>query len=294
MLTLFVDEIDHLTPHWSQRYPYNEFCPFASNGHGGHARAGCTAVAGANVLYYLHNKIGLPATMVSQAIYDEGDNEWLFHSPSSSVWSAMDTLSVYGLNYYNLPESIMIGHVGKMIGTHYGGNYSWAWFSNLKSNLFSPYGISCSQGDYDEAIVASSLLNLMPVIITASNLLIPIDFDIHVFVADAYRRTQIKYTHRHHWVGPIPSPDPEAGFIILDGEYDDYYTFTYSSPQVTSIKFNWGWPEQWNDYEQFGADYSVLNNGWYSLTDGWVIDDGNHTYDYNHNRSMIYGFAPAQ
>lgn len=34
-----------------------------------------------------------------------------------------------------------------------------------------------------------------------------------------------------------------------------------------------------------------LNDGWYTLTDNWVVTElSGETYDYNHNRTMIYGF----
>ena len=283
----YINSIDHLTPQWCQRPPYNQYCPFASDGLGGRARAGCVAVAGAHVLYYLHKKLGVPQTMVSQASFDAPNNEWNFSTPSYTVWESMDTLSNYNYPYAfsDRPEALMIGYIGKTINMNYGGSFSWTLPLYLRTNLFNPAGISCSHGDYDQSILANSLLNEMPVIITATNLLIPIDFDIHTFVADAYMITRTRFIHWHHWVGPTPSPDPGAGSVVLEpGEYGDYTTYTYSSPALTHIKFNWGWPEQWGE--------SHLNDGWYSLTSGWTVHiDDNTSYDYNYNRQMIYGFA---
>ena len=283
--TEFVDSIGHMTPEWDQEMPYNQYCPIKTNGPQGHAYAGCVAVAGANTLYYLHNKLGVPSSMVSQAAYDSNNNEWIFSMPSETIWAAMDTTSL-PINSYNRPEAIMIGYIGKTINMHYGSEYSWAIPANLRTNLFNPAGISCSHGDYDEEVVANSLLNLLPVIITASDQLFPINGRIHSFVADAYKRTRQKYIHTHHWVGPIPQPDPgESSFIVEPGEYDDYTTYSYSYPEVTRIKFNWGWWSQWGD--------DHLNDGWYTLTGGWTVINGG-TYDYNHNCQMIYGFCVSQ
>ncbi len=290
--TEFVDSIAHMTPHWSQRNPYNQYCPIKTEGPGGHAFAGCVAIAGANVLYYLHNRLGIPETMVDQATYDSNEHEWFFTGSSDTIWASMDTTSRYGFAYSNRPEALMIGYIGKTINMNYGGGYSWVLPANLRTNLFYPNGIDCDHDGYDESIVANSLLNHIPVIITATNLLIPVDFDIHCFVADAYKRTRIKYITWHHWVGPIPLPDPGESSIILEpGEYDDYNTYSYSSPAVTAIKINWGWCTQWHDYDENGDD-PPLNDGWYSLTGNWTVNNGG-IYDYNHNRTMIYGFATS-
>lgn len=43
----------------------------------------------------------------------------------------------------------------------------------------------------------------------------------------------------------------------------------------------------WNEYTPF-------NDGWYTLTGGWTVDDGNDIYDYNHNRTIIYGFEAPE
>lgn len=47
----------------------------------------------------------------------------------------------------------------------------------------------------------------------------------------------------------------------------------------TSIKINWGWESQWC--------YPFYNEGWYSLTADWVIDDGGAGFNYNYNVKMI-------
>jgi len=181
-----------------------------------------------------------------------------------------------------LPEAILIRAVGESVGMHYcegSTPYSWALPGNLKTNLFEPEGISCSRSSYNGETVKTCLLNQMPVIVSATDLLIPIDFDIHCFVIDGYKRTQTKYTHRHVYV---LDEQPENPFIMPELPY--YTTYTYSDPEITSIKINWGWASQW--YSQ------PVNNGWYSLTEGWTVTNGG-TYDYNYNRTMTYGFAVA-
>ena len=152
--------------------------------------------------------------------------------------------------------------------------------------LHQHYG-SCQSGQYDESIVRSNLLSGLPVIMVATNLLIPADFDIHAFVIDGYKRTRIKYTHYHYWV-PDGSLDPGSGFgpggDVPFEPIDNYYTYSYSSPEITGVHINWGWWTQWYGNPRY-------NNGWYTLTDDWLVNNGGNLITYNHNRHMIYGFS---
>ncbi len=284
---------EHLTPHWSQLTPYNQYCPYLFLG-SERAVAGCVAVAGAEVLYYLHNLYSVPEQMVSTGYCNgttllHGDGDHDFYNESSNVWSAMNPY--YTSTGTNLPEALMIGKIGHDVGMHY-GNSSWAFPENLRTNVFIPYGITCSySNNYDEDIVRNSLTNNLPVIITASDFLIPADFDLHCFVADGYKRVRIKYTHYHYWVndgGPIIEPaDPFLGInppSEPQSGHESYYTYTYSQPYLSAMKINWGWSTQWT---------VGLNNGWYAFTASWYVHNGDDYYDYNHNISMIYNFAVA-
>lgn len=273
--TVEYDHVDHLVAKWDQAYPYNECCPYLVSDPSKRAYTGCVAIAGSQMLYYLHNKIGVPESMYGTGTCVGNINTFTrsFDNLNSNVWSSMST-SYRHNSYTMLPEAIMISYVGMMVNMHYCNNYSWALPGNLKSDLFEYYGIHCSKGDYDENIVKTSLLNEMPVIVTASDLMVPVDGDIHTFVIDGYRRTRTKYTHHHYYVIDVPGTGPYV-------RPEDYDTYTYSSPQLTSIKINWGWSSQWTD---------DINNGWYSLTSGWAVTNGG-TYTYNHNLSMIHGFS---
>jgi hypothetical protein len=282
--TVVLESIDHMVAEWDQWAPYNRCSPYYVNDFDTRACAGCVAIAGSQMLFYLHGKIGLPTTMYSQGycIGDLDDFQKYFNYENTTVWSSMSTN--YNTNSLDfIPEAVLIGYVGELVEMNYcevGSNrFSWTLPGKLKTKVFEPYGISCSQGMYNENSVKSSLLNQMPVIVTATNLLVPLDFDIHCFVIDGYRKTQIKYTHYHHYVYDV---DPEEETPAPD----EFYTYTYSVPDVTGIKINWGWWSQWTN----GA-----NDGWYTLTGDWVVTNADgETYDYNYHRNMIYDFAVAQ
>ena len=195
--TLVYEVVEHMVPRWDQWGDYNHYCPFKSDGSGSRAPAGCVALAGSEVLYYLHNKLGVPATMVSEG-YCTGDvNNYSrsFSSPNSTIWNDMDTLYHYpGTLVYPYPEALLVGFVGSLADMNYNNDYSWTLPAKLRTQVFEPLGISCSHGSYNENIVKASLDAKMPVIVTASDMLIPLDFEIHCFVIDGFKKTYLKKT----------------------------------------------------------------------------------------------------
>lgn len=134
-------------------------------------------------------------------------------------------------------------------------------------------GISSRLRDYDADTVKHNLLNNLPVIIAASDWLIPLNHRSHCFVIDGYKTEILETTYYHYWVAGIMDLDPDI--------YEPYYTYQYTNYGITAIRINWGWESQWL------LDY---NNGWFGLTADWYVDDGTNQYDFNHNVRMIYGF----
>ncbi len=268
-----VEEMGHLSPRWSQNEAYSAYCPYRNDDSGVKAPAGCVAVAGAQVLYYLHYKLGKPATMISSG-YCEGDVDGFtrsFSDETSEVWSQMSP-DYHSLSGSANAEALLIGYVGKEINVHYHNDYSWAIPNNLRTRLFGPLGISSKKRNYSADTVKTYLDRELPVIVTASSQAIPTDFLIHCFVLDGYRKTYTKYTHYHYWV-----PDDLEDRLGPE-QYEPYYTYNYSEPEITAVRINWGWDSQW---------VSGANDGWYSLTDDWLVSGG---VNYIYNRTMIYGF----
>lgn len=283
------DSVRSMVGHWCQGSPYNVFSPLTSDGSGTRAPAGCVAIAGAQVLSYLYDAFGLPSVF-PDSCYVVGDVDnyvRLFYGASTNFLSSVSSEYHESSSYYGA-ECMLIAYVGHLVNMHYCNEYSWAFPSNLKTNVFEYYGYNCQIGEYDESIVKSSVLSGLPVIMIATNLLIPIDFDIHAFVIDGYLRSRIKYTHYHYWVPDVnlpgngPDKPPFGGGVGFE-PIDNYYTYSYSSPSITGIHINWGWRLQWV--------YPYYNDGWYTTTDDWLVYDGQNNYTYNYNRQMIYGFA---
>ena len=279
---ILYDTLSHMTPHWDQNRPYNAYCPYRTDSTDTRAYVGCVAVAAAGVLYYLHNYWGIPSEMVTSG-YCTGDIDNFsrgFTMASTSAWEMMDP----GYNSSSADaEALMLGFVGTVINMHYTNNYSWALPSNIRTDLFSLYDISCSQGSYNAATIKQNLGNGLPVIVTASDQLVPVNGDIHTFVIDGYKRTRIKYTHYHYWVPDDDDDENEDPWIIKSlPNHNPYYTYTYSTPEISMIKINWGWWTQW---------CSGINDGWYSLTADWTVTNNGNTYSYSHNVNMIYNLS---
>lgn len=141
------DITDHLVARWDQNHPYNECCPYLVSDPNTRAKAGCVAIAGAQMLLYLHNKLGTPveAPSTGYCVGDISNYEQFFINESSSVWSQMSTIH-QNSSIATLPEAILIGFVGKTVDMHYCddifGVYSWALPGNLKNILFEDNGIS--------------------------------------------------------------------------------------------------------------------------------------------------------
>lgn len=278
--TIVDETLEHMTPHWHQSTPYNQYCPLKSWSSTEHQPAGCVAVAGAQVLYYLHGKIGVPVEAYGSCNIVNGDP--LFGDSSVSNWGQMSPSFTYPDHPEDAEiEAILIRKIGHLVNMTYADTSSTANYTKLKTLAFPDQGLSCSKSNYCQDTVARYLNLQYPVIVSASDQLIPLNGRWHCFVIDGYKKTHLKYTHCHEF---IPA-DPET--IILPGSgHESYYTYSYSTPEITAIKINWGWWTQW-------AGDEILNDGWYTLTSNWEVENGGHIYSYNHNVKMLYDFRIA-
>lgn len=255
------DSIPRMTAtNWHQSYPYNYYCPLKSD-NSTQAPAGCVAIAGAQMLYYLHYHYGVPATAPSEAYCNGNINSYTWEQTNytTSIWDNMN----YGIN-----AAPLIADVGRRVNMDYGNNGSGAYTSDLVNKVFVPYGISCSYITYNVDSLKKSLINSMPVLIRAAS-----NSDTnkvgHAFITDRYKRTRIVTENYYEWVyDTYPSHTP-LPWVPEKIEY------TYSSPTISMIGMNWGWGSYFNDEDE-----------WFSLTGDWYTPP----YNWNINRHMIHGF----
>lgn len=250
------DSSDHLTTTtWDQEAPYNKYCPLLSNSSLVHAYAGCVAIAGAQMLLFLHDTLQVPETAPSEA-YCEGDiNSYTSDQTNftSEIWTKMKSDGQYA--------APLIAHVGKLVGMKYTAGESTAHTKDLVNKVFKPYGISCTYAKYDTQLLKNSLLDRMPVILRANS-----EDSGHSFIVDRYQRSRMVTKNEYEWVYET-TPNKPVPYITK-------VSYEYASPYISMIGMNWGW----GNYDR---------EDWYTLTGDWYGGEKN----YNTNRYMIYDFA---
>lgn len=255
---------------FNQGSPYNNCCPFRCQLYG-RAPAGCTAVAGAQMAYYLHYHIQKPILAASSGScngyvgYMNGSN--YIHDPlayqainitsySSTIWDDMLTD----------PSSAayLIADIGKKVEMDYGETESLAYANYLETNYFLPSDVACRYRAYQSSTVISSIKDSIPAILDAFN---QNTLAGHAFISDGYKKTQKMTEYMYEWVYDVPPsqyvPMPQPDIQI-----------TYE-PAVETIHMNWGWDASYNS-----------SSIWFSPDGNWSISG----FVYNYYKHMITGF----
>ena len=273
--TLQYQLVNHLIQtHWHQDAPYNAYCPFKSYSSSLRAPAGCVAIAGAQVAYFLHNKIGLPQTAPLTAFCDAqvptpgyniqypyipttNDPNMNVSNLNSSAWPMMSGNSDY--------IAKLITQVGIDVSMNYYNDLSLSTIALLPDYYFMPNGISCSSytpiNTSTYSSIYSNILSGYPVIARAS----ASDESGHAFIIDGYRYRLVRITTTYAWVPLDPA----------NANYYDNRVETVDR-SYTHVTMNWGW----------GNNYP-FDNGWYVLSENWQVNNVMFTS----NKYMIYNFG---
>lgn len=262
-----------VTVNFHQDSPYNNCCPYAYPYSTGRAKAGCVAVAGAQMAHYLHFHLGRPVlaptngTCYTNAYkYENGvpvidDEAYLginvsYSNQSSSIWGGMG-------NYQPL-ASYLIADIGKRVFMQYGADGSSATVNDLVAWYFISEGVMCRDSLYDSEIVSISICDDMPVILHA---IATVDDQPkgHAFIADGWRSCRTKTESNYMWVWDAPSNIPHAA-------YNNVISY---GPITEQFHMNWGW----------GASYNG-DTSWYAPNGNWIVDGKN----FNQSRRMAWGF----
>ena len=267
------DSIPHLTAtQWYQRSIYNYYCPYDRDTLNNVAKcpAGCVAIAGAQMLYFLHNKDGVPTTSPSEGsctgyVYDHSfiQNFWNY---STGTWDSM-----FPRNSHDTCAALLVGDVGKRLQMDYGWDGSGAYTEDLVNDVFSPYGWDCVYTDnYNSSIIVSSLQSGYPVVCGGDRESRGIEHIGHTFLVDRYKRTRTRTRITWQWVDL--DGDPTNNPILLPPDDE----FTYSSPHISYYGMNWGQGD------------IAANETWCSLSGVWQYGS---LPPYIYDREMIYGFT---
>ncbi len=219
------DDFRLMQTEWGQSSShYNEYCPLKTvPSDNPRVPAGCVAVAGAQMLYYLHYNLSVP-TAAPDTAYCCGDLSGFYQYADGSSTASWSYMLNNSLNYRGCySAAVLIAKVGQLVGITYGNDGSIANTSYLPNSVFSSYGISSTYTTYSSSTVVQSLLVNMPVIVRANGTR-SYDFwgnvsygDGHAFIIDGCRRYRniIHFaTNGNGMNGMADTPYPTWGLIL--------------------------------------------------------------------------------
>ena len=244
---------------WHQDDPFNYACPLVSPQSPFHTKAGCVAIAGAHMLYYLHDYLGVPETSPTLAVPQNNPPGYTFSNESDSTWVNMYP-STDPLHF----AAYLIGKVGQEVGMQYDELVSLAVTENLVDSTFLPRGIYCEFSDYDVTGLIDNLDNDLPVIISGKTT--APSGSRHSFIVDGFIKMAVRYTYYYEW------------HYLFPGEHhvhhpSFYYEQEFLTPYMSSVYINWG-------------ESYISNSGLYSIDGDWIAGSNN----YISTRRMISNF----
>lgn len=259
---------------WNQPSPFNAYIPYASDAPYYLGPAGCTPVATAQYLYFLHGKYGQPQkAVITATLTNPSTHMYSFSNKSTGAWSQM-ALNSSGSSYNLARTAIFIAYVGQMIGTTYYHDSASAYFSNACSFVSSESGISHSYSNYDYNYVIDQLLNKQAAVLMSAQ--DATTNEGHSFIADKIITRDKVYKDYYGWVGTTSTGESANYIDESNGHIIGYKIHKQEIRHQTAYSYNmnWGW----------GGSYDNVECGPYSIDDwiaGGYIDD-NYTY-HNYN-----------
>lgn len=274
------ENVPHMvTVHWSQKHPYNAACPWRNDTTGVRVPAGCVPIAGAQMLHFLHYKLGVPETAPSKAYcygkLGDKDFNWDQTDYTSDIWDKMDN------SLFNTSAAPLIANLGKLVKIKYGNQGSGADTKMLIKEAFPKYGIFGYYDIFSTETLVDNLYNGMPVIISAYSGSESSYSAGHAFIIDSYTKRYDTYKNTYIWVYDS-YPENEDGSLILVPQLPDKVEYKTQSVGITSIKMNWGWGGYCDDIE-------------FTLTGDWIAPDNSSTsLNWSERRIILYGFKAME
>ena len=259
---------------------WNICMPYRSSSLTARCFAGCSPVAGAQVLVYLHNKYGTPASFYknsSCSAYLADTTSFVTLNTSNTsfsnygnYWSMLPSEGYGATDDQFIAASSLLLHMGKLTGAHYMYNGTGAGLDDIQTAL-STYGYNSTLSYYYNDIFRTQIyVNKLPIIVrivgqrVTPNNTISLD---HTVVPEGYQRLTEVYTYVYK--------NGDSGTF----EYQTHqYTFTYDYVAV-----NWGYDGS-GEYNSSGDVIwcninSVLQRTFSNGTDTGTITE------------MLYGFT---
>ena len=268
---------------WGQSYPWNVNTPYTSSARTSHCPTGCTNVAVAQLLYYLHNKTGNPdksyLSFYTDSFYCEpadtndghilSSNE-ISYTTLADCWDEMplnrSSASVSGAQ---LVSSLMV-HLGYLFESGYTPSGTATYRAKVQPMLYSALSVSSTFTNYDLDIMVSQIYSSkMPVVLFMSRLNPdnPDQLLGHAFLADGYRKTTETYTYVYK---------------TMDDSSTTYKEIENAEVHVNEyVSLNWGYNGSGDVNDQGGVI-------WYNLDSDFSYQSSTGAIVYDRNKSMLY------
>ena len=282
---------------WGQGFPWNNKLPIDNNpnGDGSKCVTGCVSVAVAQLLYYLHYKIGKPTALyhtvyclypgvISPASVSALGFVREDKVTNSSRWNNM------ALTSSSSGSTVYVGDLMLDIGTRFNTSYacaalggSGAQLSDCTSVLDTYYGIDCYNSSHSLINVKTSLDTEKPVLISrdavnASNQIV----SSHAWVIDGYAKeireqTMTRYCeYTGDWTYGDEVYDTFAEVQQVYGFVDDGDSQEYPGPTITNYYYQMNW----------GFD-GIGDTAYYNSNGTWTVNGVSYNST-DPNRFKIY------
>lgn len=270
---LVTDSLSYSVPHllntkWGQGYPWNYKCPYGFDEEGNRVTCptGCTAVAMAQVIYYMHYFKGKPSGLYHDIecngiSYNENNYNVTFsrgnYTEDSPRWDLM-AYNRYGTSTNYVGDLMM--DVGNRVEMTYSGIGSGAFPS---SEGFSHYSLTCKNGDYSISTVNTNLDKGLPVIVVAyankyKTGMWPFKktrySEGHTWVIDGKAEQWKIFKKHYYWTLTDEIRDTDMNiYPYIEKEYfipDVYEGMPYSENRIEVSDYylmNWGYDGRWDD-----------------------------------------------
>ncbi len=232
---------NYVIPHllktkWGQNSPWNYKCPFGYDETGSFVQCptGCTTVAMAQVIYYMHYFKGKPTGLYHDiscsGICIDKDHYNIEFSRDNYVQDSprWDMMAKYGSNRQSGTDYVgdLMIDIGMNVNIKYSGTGSSA---SPSSKGLSHYSLSCKKGDYSAAEVISNLADGIPVIVVAFSKKTSSSWPFsnpryskgHAWVIDGRVENKIIYREHYYWTLTDTVLDTDSN--IYPEEEKEYY-----------------------------------------------------------------------
>ena len=278
---------DHLMEtKWGQLSPWNQYAPYMDSTRTNRGYTGCVMVAASQLLYYLHDKCGVPVYTYGAAdcnAYIPSSNSLVLSSSDVSFsdygdhWSSMPLTSAGSGSNYVSALMVWIGYLYSAIYTRTGTG-SWSHNAvgvfpvHFSTNCQSLLITSSNFGSFVGLVEDQIYNNQIPVIAA----IYTYDSAGHAVVIDGYNYTKKKIEY-YYAVYEVP-----YGGLIMPGQTPvRYYTRT-TYDESCFVAINWGWNGLGNEDSVTGETI------WYNLYGSWLAGG----YTFTHVYECVYGFQP--